>query len=80
MSAQRRSADDFLAALAEADVEEIFRQLPIADQQKFTHWVTQTQDDESRWRRINALVLALRSGPLGSSVAPEPVDHPAARG
>ena len=81
MSAQQdNTSEDFLHALAEADVLEIFRRLPHADQERFTHWVTQTRDAESHWRRVNALVLALRTGPLQVSSSPRPIDDPATRG
>ena len=56
--------DDLLDAMARADVLEIFVRLPEADQKKFSSWIGKARDVESHWRRINALVLALRLGPL----------------
>jgi hypothetical protein len=47
-----------------ADVREIFALLPQVDQAKFSSWVSRALDKESRWRRINGLVLALKLGPL----------------
>ena len=63
-SSGRITPEDLLDAMARADVLEIFGRLPEADQQKFSRWIGKARDDESHWRRINALVLALRLGPL----------------
>jgi uncharacterized protein YdeI (YjbR/CyaY-like superfamily) len=58
--------DEFMEALAEANVLEIFKRLPDREQTKFTEWVDIAHDVESRWRRIDALVLALRTGLLSA--------------
>ena len=50
--------------MIQADVLEIFVLLPPDDQAKFSLWVSRAPDDESRWRRINGFVLALKLGPL----------------
>lgn len=61
---------DLFTALAEADVLETFRQLPQVDQDRFLGWIEKARGDESRWRRIHALVVAMRTGPFH----PSPVD------
>jgi Bacteriocin-protection, YdeI or OmpD-Associated len=43
-----------------------FRRLPAPEQARFARWIEMAHDEESRLRRIEALVLALRLGPLGS--------------
>ena len=58
------TADDLLDTLAAADALETFLRLPRADQDKFARWIGKSRDDESHWRRINALALAIRMGPL----------------
>jgi len=62
-------------AMIHADVLEIFVLLPEIDQAKFSSWVSRAPDEESRWRRINGLVLALKLGPLQ-----KPQVHDAASG
>ena len=57
-------AKDLLEAMIHADVLEIFVLIPQVDQAKFSSWVSRAPDEESRWRRINGLVLALKLGPL----------------
>jgi len=65
MSADEKiTVEDLLDAMREADVLEVFVQLPPADQDKFAVWIGKARDEESHWRRINALMLALRTGPL----------------
>ena len=66
---ERFPARDLREALAGADVLEVFRRLPRVDQHRFSHWVEIARDDESHWRRIHALVLALRTGPFLPSVS-----------
>jgi len=61
------TANDLLDAMAEAEVLEIFCQLPQADQDEFSRWIGKSRDDDSHWRRISALVLALKTGPLKST-------------
>lgn len=56
--------DNLLDAMAAADVLEVFCHLPEAAQQEFREWIGKARDDESHWRRIDALVLAMRSGLL----------------
>lgn len=58
------TAEDLLNALAEADALQTFLRLPREDQQIFSHWIGKSRDDESHWRRINALVLAMKIAPL----------------
>jgi hypothetical protein len=72
--------DDLLNAMVGADVLETFCQLPRADQEKFSYWIGKARDDESHWRRIHALVLALRSGPIHSRAPEESVYEPRAVG
>jgi hypothetical protein len=66
--------------MAEAGVLERFHQLPEGDQDRFARWIDRARDDESYWRRINALVLALRIGPFEGSAPSEPVGYPEALG
>ena len=61
------TANDLLDAMAEAEVLEIFCQLPQADQDEFSRWIGKSRDDDSHWQRITALVLALRTGPINPS-------------
>ena len=63
-----RAAEDLFETLATFDGLEAFCQLPYADQQRFVSWVGKAQDDASYWSRINALVLAMRVGPLKPEV------------
>ena len=58
------TADDILDTLAAADALETFLHLPKEEQDNFARWTGMSRDDESHWRRINALALALRLGPL----------------
>lgn len=58
------TADDLLDTLAAADALETFLRLPREDQDKFARWIGKSKDDASHWRRINALALAIRLGPL----------------
>ena len=55
------TAEDLLDALAAADVLEIFLRLSEAERENFSSWIGKARDDESHWRRIDALVLAMRS-------------------
>jgi hypothetical protein len=55
---------DLLEALKIADVWEIYCKLPQANQDEFARWLNSAQDQTARWRRIDALVLALRLSPL----------------
>ena len=63
-SAETITADDLLDALARHDVLETFCQLPTIDQEKFSRLIGKARSNDSHWRRIEALVLALKAGPL----------------
>ena len=58
------TADDLLDTLAEVGALETFLHLPREEQDNFARWIGMSRDDESHWRRINALALAMRLGPL----------------
>lgn len=60
MPQARRIEDELLAAFAATDSLAAFRQLPLADQENFFRWIEKAPDEESRWRRTDALVLAMR--------------------
>ena len=55
---------DLLDVLDAADALAIFIRLPPADQEEFKRWIGRARDDESHWRRINALVQAMIEGPV----------------
>lgn len=61
--------DDLTAAMAEADVLDIYLSLPEAERRRFSRWVRLARDDDSYWRRIEALVLAMRVGLLARKMA-----------
>ena len=63
------AGSDLIAALKQYDVFEGFSRLSFKDQENFSRWVAMANDDDSRWRRIDALVLALRGGFLQSKEA-----------
>ena len=67
-SPEKITADDLLDAMAEANVLETFLHLPTEDQANFSRWIGTARDDGSHWRRIEALVLALRTGLLDEAV------------
>jgi hypothetical protein len=69
-SPERVIEEDLQDTMAEAGVLERFHQLPEGDQDMFSRWIDKARDDESHWRRINALVLALRIGPFEASMSP----------
>ena len=58
------TAEDLLDALARHDVLDTFCQLPLIDQEKFSRLIGKARNDESHWRRIDALVSALKTGPF----------------
>jgi bacteriocin resistance YdeI/OmpD-like protein len=62
---------DLLEALRMADVWEVFSQLPEENRAEFGRWITGSPNQNARWRRIDALVLALRLSPL---IRPEPIE------
>ena len=61
---QSITPDDLLDAMATADVLETFVLLPEAAQDEFRQWIGKAKNDDSHWRRIHALVAAMRSGHL----------------
>lgn len=61
---QELSSHDLLDVLADADVLKTFNRLPVKDQENFARWIGIARDDVAYWRRIDALVLSLRLGPL----------------
>ncbi len=72
MSAVEKFAvDDLIEALTTFDALNAFWHLPDADQQKFVHWVATARDEAAYWGRIDALVLAMRVGPLRSETSSE---------
>ncbi|MDQ3645837.1 MAG: hypothetical protein M3345_02760 [Actinomycetota bacterium] len=58
------AAQHIVDALAGANVLETFCRLPQADQENFSSWIIKARDESSHWRRIDALVLAMRLGTL----------------
>jgi hypothetical protein len=67
LQAEEESAfapQDLLEALRIADVWEIYCSLPRTNQDEFALWIEKSPDQAARWRRIDALVLALRLSPL----------------
>ena len=77
---EKITPEDLLDVMREADVLETFCHLAEADREKFIRWIGMARDDDSHWRRIHALVLALRTGPLQSSAPDAPADYPEAVG
>jgi hypothetical protein len=59
---------DLLEALRIADVWEVFCSMPKPNQDEFAGWIAKSPDQAARWRRIDALVLALRLSPLLSEL------------
>jgi hypothetical protein len=55
---------DLLQSLRIADVWEVYCALPKQNQEEFARWIGSSRDQAARWRRIDALVLALRLSPL----------------
>ena len=55
---------DLLESLKIADVWEVYCAIPQANQDEFARWIEKSPDQAARWRRIDALVLALRLSPL----------------
>ena len=52
--------DELLSAFSLTDSLDTFRRLPLADQEDFYRWIEKAPDEEARWRRIDALTLAIR--------------------
>lgn len=63
-SPRKITAEDLIEALEAADALETFCRLPDEDQEKFIRWIGMARDNDAHWRRVEALVLALRIGPL----------------
>lgn len=57
------TADDLLNAMAAADALDTFCHLPEASRLEFEEWIGKARDNEAHWRRIDALVMAMRSAP-----------------
>lgn len=55
--------DDLLDAMAAADVLDTFCHLPEAPRREFEEWIGKARDSEAHWRRIDTLVMAMRSAP-----------------
>ena len=55
--------DDLLDAMAEAGVLDTFRNLPEASRREFEEWIGKACDNANHWRRIEVLVMAMRSAP-----------------
>jgi hypothetical protein len=74
------TAMDLLIVLSDAEALETFCRLPKTDQEKFSRWIGKSRDVDSHWRRINALVEALTSGPLHLTNLEESINSPGATG
>jgi len=61
---EKITAMDLLDVLDAADALETFNRLPKADQENFKRWIGQARNNISHWRRIDALVSAMITGPL----------------
>ena len=68
-SSETITPDDLLDAMATADVLETFVRLPHSAQDEFRQWIGKAKNDDSHWRRIHALVAAMRSGLLHETSA-----------
>ena len=79
-AASETPGSELRAALREADSLETFQSLPRPAQDNLSRWIDKARDDESRWRRIEALVLAMRISPLQSQVPPATTDGAKAAG
>jgi hypothetical protein len=66
MSAHGTLRGELREALETSDSLETFRSLPVSAQENLSRWVDKAADEDSRWRRIEALVLAMRISPLQS--------------
>ena len=74
MTARTGISESLSAIFAASGALDSFRKLPVHEQARFARWIEAAHDDESRLRRIEALALALRLGPLGSSDETGPVE------
>ena len=61
--------NDLREALALGDVLDRFEHLPEDARQRFQAWIDKGHDETAHWRRIDLLVMAMRSAPrlLGQS-------------
>lgn len=59
----RITADDLLDAMAAADVLDVFCHLPERSRREFEDWIGKARNSEAHWRRIDTLVMAMRSAP-----------------
>ena len=59
-------SDDLHEALREADCLDIYLGLPGMERTRFSRWVETAPDHDSHWRRIEALVVAMKISPLRS--------------
>lgn len=67
------TSDDLLNAMEAADVLDTFSNLPEASRREFEEWIRKARDNEAHWRRIDTLVMAMRSAPrLGAGAFTEP--------
>jgi hypothetical protein len=57
------ASDDLYVALATFDGLDTFRDLTLADQQKFVGWIAKARGEAAYWGRIDALVMAMRVAP-----------------
>ena len=62
--AEALAPQDLLNSLKIADVWEVYCSLPQKNRDEFAVWIEKSPDQAARWRRIDALVLALRLSPL----------------
>ena len=62
-SEDRIGPNDLREALATGDVLDTFDRLPEEAKRKFEGWVDKARDETAHWRRIDTLVIAMRSAP-----------------
>lgn len=62
-SEDKITPEDLLNAMAAADVLDVFCQLPEASRREFEQCIGKARDDAGHWRRIQTLVMAMRSAP-----------------
>lgn len=75
-SEDKITPDDLLDAMAAADVLDVFCQLPEASRCEFEQWIGKARDDAGHWRRIQTLVMAMRSAPrIEAQTALEPTSE-----
>ena len=74
-SPEETPTDDLLEAMTEADCLEVYLRLPETDRVKFSQWVEHAPDDGSHWRRIEALVVAMKISPLNPVIRQPPTER-----